>query len=170
MSDQKQRDAERGAALAPLNAEQRRDLVILARNTFDKLRHAGGIPESVKFNDWRHQQCLMAVERPGLTACRQEDYLPMQAHFLGLIGADQLAAMAKLRAMTEPRRQAKAVLEQAKAAARDVIERPDDYVAAIARCRFKGLSIDDLTAKQIWGLVFDIRRSAQKRRKKGTGK
>jgi hypothetical protein len=49
--------------------------------------------------------------------------------------------------------------------ASDVIKRPHDYVAKIAAARFKTSLIEtDLAANQIWNLVFDIRRAAQKRR------
>jgi hypothetical protein len=51
------------------------------------------------------------------------------------------------------------------ASAADVIKRPHDYVAAIAAARFKTSLIEtDLAANQIWNLVFDIRRAAQRRR------
>ncbi|MFZ4394170.1 MAG: hypothetical protein ACOYOU_00930 [Kiritimatiellia bacterium] len=166
MSDHRQENAVRGAAMAPLTTDQRKRLAILAHNTFNQLCRQGRIPDGTDFDAWRHHQAMMAVERPGLTACRQEDFLPLQAHFLGLMGADKLADHARLRAATEPRRQALAVLWQECRKAEAVIERPRDYIARIARCRFKGVAIEDLAEKQIWGLVFDIRRNVQRRLRK----
>ena len=125
----------------------------------------------------------MAVERTGLRACTQEDYAPLMAHFvlmlsvaereLGQAGAARrdLAASTGLRqrAAVEPRRVALAKLEAEEQAAADVIERPAAYVASIARARFKGAAIADLTERQLWMLVFDLRRNASRRRQKARG-
>jgi hypothetical protein len=50
----------------------------------------------------------------------------------------------------------------------DVIEHAEGYVFAIARARYKVGSMDELGEKQLWVLLFDLRRNAQRRRKKAT--
>jgi hypothetical protein len=71
-----------GAALQPLSLEQKRELVLLARSVFvrqskiDTRHSAFGTHE---FDAWRRRECMLTVERPGLTACRNEDYLPLKA-------------------------------------------------------------------------------------------
>lgn len=167
MSDAAQERAERGAANAPFSFEQCRRIVILARRTFGRLSEKGAIPAGCGFDAWRHDQVMAAVSRSGLRACLNQDFQPLKAHFLELLGCEPAAEAARFRAATDPRRQALAALEREMGDAADVIERPREYVAAIARCRFKGQPLEELTARQVWGLVFDIRRNAQRRRAKG---
>lgn len=172
MSDRRQARATEGAAATPLSPEQRRTLALLARQAFGRLCAAGALGDAAEFDSWRHHQCVLAVERPGLRACRNEDYLPLRAHFLALLGRREAAERARVRAEVEPLTWAVRRLETEMAAARDVIERPEEYVASIARCKFKTrLFRTDLNEKQVWTLVFDIRRAAQKRRgvRRGTG-
>jgi len=106
---------EHGAALRPLSKDQIRALVMLARQAWQSVHSAQD------FDSWRHQQCLMTVERAGLTECRNEDFLPLKAHFLRLLGRDQEAAVAETRHEMEPRTWAlhnfqKAVLDATNAA------------------------------------------------------
>lgn len=160
-----------GAALAPITPDQRRELAILARRAFEKC----GRPDSAKgscadvpgndaFGRWRHEQTMQAVERSGLTALRQEDYAQVKGHFLRLLGQVSMADRMQARADMEPRRVALAKLRHECDAASDVIDRGLEYAAAIARSRFKTAEIEDLSEKQIWMLVFDVRRNAQRRR------
>jgi len=148
-----------GAALSGLTSEQRMELARLARRAWDKLENQG-----TPFDDWRHRQCLQAVERGGVRECRQEDYLPLKAHFLRLLGIEGEARRLEKRAAHEPHRVAMAKLRLEMAAVMDVIGQPAQYVASIARCKYKTTNLDELSERQLWTLVFDIRRAAQKRR------
>lgn len=156
-----------GAALAPLTGEQRQKLALLARRAYDR-QHPDTVhrPPSTAFDLWRHAQVMQAVERAGIRECRQEDYDVVQAHFLRLLGQRAMAERVQIRAEVEPRRQALTKLRMECAAAADVIDRPEEYVAAIANARFKTRILDDLGEKQVWSLVFDLRRNAQRRRAK----
>jgi len=156
-----------GAALAPLTAAQKRELVLLARRAFERLYDSGAISEATEFDAWRHGQTLQCVERPGISACRQEDFAQVKSHFLRLLGQEGMSQRLQARADMEPRRVALWKLEQECAAARDVIDRPLEYVSSIARARYKAASMDDLGEKQIWVLMFDLRRNAQRRRAAG---
>jgi hypothetical protein len=181
-----------GAALSPLYPEQRRELVLLARRAWEhhrsqkaevRTQHGKVDSESCllspvsclltsdscllspdSFDHWRHQQCVQVVERPGLTACRQEDFAPLKAHFLRLIGQEAMANRMQARAEMEPRRVALHRLEAEYGAVRDVIDRPAEYVFSIARARYKCGDLAELSEKQLWTLVFDLRRNAQRRR------
>lgn len=155
-----------GAALAPITANQRRELAILARRAFEKLYDAGQISESTEFDTWRHQQAIQAVERPGLRDCRQEDFAQLKSHFLRLLGNEAMATRMQARADTDARRVAMWKLEQACKDVQDVISNPNGYLMSICRARFKTLDFDRLSAKQVWVLVFDLRRNAQRRRKR----
>lgn len=155
-----------GAALAPLSREQKKELILLAQRAFHRLYDAGTLAESTEFDAWRHQQVLQVCERGGLREARNEDFLVIQAHFLAMLGQTSIADRRRVQSQLEPRRWALAKLKQECEAAADVIDRAWDYAASIARCRFKTAQIQELGEKQIWMLVFDIRRNAQHRRNK----
>jgi hypothetical protein len=158
-----------GAALAPLSREQKRELAILARRAFNKLYDSGTISESTEFDAWRHQMTVQVCERDGLRQARNEDYLTLQGHFLGLLGQSAMAQRRNTQAQLEPRRWALAKLRTECEAAADVIDRAWEYASSISSGRFKTAQIDELGEKQIWMLVFDIRRNAQRRRAKARG-
>lgn len=167
MSDAATR-AVNGAALAPLSAEQKTRLVLLAREAFTRLTETGVLGDAAEFGPWRHEQCQQAVERPGLTACRQEDYLPLQAHFLGLLGRKAAAEVSLQRAWDDPRRQAFAKLRSECQAAADVMPAAWNYAAGFCQNKRK-VGIDDADAKTIWQAVFLIRRRAGQLRRKEAG-
>lgn len=167
-----------GAALAPLGARERQELARLARRAWDKVRSGtqesgNGNPEFMSsrltdFDAWRHQQVMIACERAGLREARNEDYGLIKAHLLRIIGQDAMADRQVDRAQIEPRRVALHKLGEECKAAEDVIDKPLEYVSAIGRARYHGAGLDDLGEKQIWGLVFDLRRNAQRRRAKSS--
>jgi len=166
MSDWAQQRAERGAASTPLSNEQRQKLALLARRAFAHLDGIGMLGRDEQdFDTWRHRQCLQVAERDGLKLCRNEDFCHLKAHFLRLSGQVALADKVEFASASDDRRRALAVLTREIAAARDVIEDPRRYVETIAASKFKREDIErDLTSRQVWTLVFDIRRAAQKRR------
>jgi hypothetical protein len=149
-----------GAALAPMSRDQKRDLVLLAKRAWEKLGQPG------TFEEWRHQQVRMVTERGGLTECRNEDFLPLQAQFLRLVGQTAMAERKVLKYEMEPLRWAQHKIMVECKTASDVIDRPHEYVLSIARARYKVQSLDDCSEKQLWGLMFDLRRNAQRRRAK----
>ncbi|MFA6271419.1 MAG: hypothetical protein WC657_09535, partial [Candidatus Paceibacterota bacterium] len=96
----------------------------------------------------------------------QEDFDQGKSHFLRLLGQTTMADRMQARAEMEPRRVAEWKLRHECEAAADVIDRPWEYAMSIARARYKVQSVDDLAAKQLWVLMFDLRRNAQRRRRK----
>jgi hypothetical protein len=68
-----------------------RPLVMAARKAFDVQTKAGLVDSSDTFDSWRHQQCMDAVGKPGITACDHKDFRPLLAWFQTLSGADDAA-------------------------------------------------------------------------------
>jgi hypothetical protein len=81
-----------------------------------------------------------------------------------MLGQAGMADRMQARAEMEPRRVAIWKLEHECGAVSDVIDRPMSYVMSIARARYKVQDLADLGEKQIWVLLFDLRRNAQRRR------
>jgi hypothetical protein len=172
--------ARQGAANAALTVEQKRRLAIAARRAWMLHGDARLRAETEPFDAWRHRHTLMCVERDGLCASTNEDYLPLMAHFsaqsanalqrLGATGASaRLASRAdamRQRAVTEPRSWAWARLERECREAQDVIAKPMAYLSSIANCKFRTGDLKGLTDKQLWCLIFDLRRNAAARRRR----
>lgn len=155
-----------GAALAPMDKEDRQSLARLARRAWEKVRPQTADHRPLSFDDWRHQQCNLAVERRGLRECRREDFSFLRSHFLRMLGRETEARHWRDRGATEPKRVAIAKLKFEGERARDVIADPGSYVSAIAHSKFKTPDLNELSERQIWTLVFDLRRGAQKKRAK----
>ena len=150
-----------GAALKSLSRYQIRALILLARDAF-----AMEFPPSGEtFDAWRHRQCMLAVERPGLTACRNEDFLPLKAHFLRLAGRVQEAEAAVARAAVEPRTWAFAKLREECLDAADVLPNALAYAAGFVRNK-RGCTLDDADDKTVWQAVYLVRRRAEQLRRR----
>jgi hypothetical protein len=150
-----------GAALAPLSGDQKRELVLLARDAFKAVCGVSG-----HFDTWRHYQVKLAVERDGLTRCRNEDFLPLKAHFIGMLGRKASAGRYLARAACEPRRQALAKLEQTIRKVADVLPDAREYAAGFVQNKRK-VSMDEADAATVWHAVFLLRRRAAQLRKRG---
>jgi hypothetical protein len=151
-----------GAALRPLAREQKTALVLMARDAF---RRRPDPDRCLDFEEWRHRECMMAVERHGLTECRNEDFLPLKAHFIGLLGRTQAAEQIRVRAACEPRQWAMHTFERECAKAADVLPHAREYAAGFLR-RARKVTLDDATEKQIWQAIFLVRRRAAQLRRK----
>ena len=171
--DVRQQSAINGAASAPLSKEQKRNLCILAERAWN----AHGCPLWEPRQDpairlcrtsamelWRHMEQERLTGRKHLTQCGQADYFLLKAHFARLAGADREADAAEARIPGDDARRAMAVLRAELAAARSQIADPRRYVETIARCKYKE-AIEDLTAKQVWTVIFDLRRAVWARKK-----
>ena len=152
-----------GAALAPLSREQKRDLVLAARRAYAKLQGQGqALPD---FEEWRHQQQILTVERESLTTCHNEDYLFLLAHYQSLCGYKQAAERSIVRATVEPRIWAMNKFSEECEAAADVLPQARQYAAGFLR-NSRGVELDDASAKQIWHAIYIIRRRAAQLRRK----
>jgi hypothetical protein len=126
------------------------------------------VPGEVKvsgFDAWRRDQCMQAVERQGLTECRNEDYLPLMAHFLRLLGREDEAAALQERAEMEPRAY---LMDQFQRACRDAagaVDNPVQYAEGFLRRACK-CGIDDAPDKALWRAVYLLRNKVKCERKK----
>ena len=139
----------------PLSNVQKAKLSMLAAKSHD-------LDGPLDADEHRHAECLRAVGKPGLTACVQDDYKPLLAHFLSLTGEDGAAYHAALDAGTEPKRVALFKLGEALGKA----GLPMAYAAAISR-RQHHCEPADLNVKQLWQLIYTINARGAARRRRG---
>jgi hypothetical protein len=172
-----------GAALRPLTTLQKQKLVLLAREAFGKRGTGSGelgteeecpfeVPGEAKVSDfdaWRRSQCMQAVERPGLTACRNEDYLPLKAHFLRILGRTEEADAAQERAEMEPRAYLFDQFRRACNAAAGAVDNPAQYAEGFLRRACK-CGIDDAPDKALWRAIYLLRNKVkcEERKRKRT--
>ncbi len=132
-----------------------------AQNRVEALaRGRGEEVAEVGAEEWRHAEVVKACGKKGLRCCGQGDYKAVEAHFLELLGEHGAAFAAEVRAATEDRRQAEAVLvrECAKAGVKLA------YAEAICQRQFR-LGLYDASERQIWCLVYTVRNRAAARRR-----
>lgn len=147
---------------APLTKSQKRYLAQLARQALNQVRalaRARGEAFEVDEETWRHEEVIRAVGKHGLRCCSQDDYADLKGHFLDRLGAYGAAFDARLRAATQKRRQAEAVLVRELQKAGLHL----NYANSICQRQYR-CTLFDATERQIWNLVYTIRnRAAQKR-------
>lgn len=148
---------------APLSKPQKRYLSQLSRRALNQVRalaRGRGETFEVTDDDWRHEEVIAACGKHGLRCCSQDDYKLVEAHFLDRLGAHGAAFNAQVRAATEKRRTAEAVLVRECEAGGFRL----DYANAICRTQYK-CTLFDATEKQLWNLVYTIRNRAAKHRR-----
>jgi hypothetical protein len=155
-----------GAQTAPLSKRQRQRLMArFVVPAWVAHRKAGLAGEDLE--DWRREEQFKACHKTHLRAATQADWPLLCGHFLRLLGRVEEARGYELRSAGGSLAVARHKLREALAAAAPVIEQPEAYAAAICRSKFKTRNLADLSARQVWVLVFDMRRAAQKRRAVG---
>lgn len=168
-------------ALVPLSKLQIRSLILLARQAY-AARTMAAVPapagddcpfdvpteavEAPPFDQWRRQQCLIAVERPGFSCCRNEDYLPLKAHFLQILGRGDEADEARARSALDARARALHEFQRACAEAASAVQNPEAYADGFLR-KVCNCGIRDASDKQIWRAVYLLRRKAAQMAKRG---
>lgn len=166
-----------GGAAEPLNNEQKKRAVLIARRAFELLCDRGILGDAAEFNTWRHAEIMQCVERGGLTLASQEDWPYIIGHFAGIISKhttmDQerhvfaaMAARMTTKAATSAESYALAKMGHECKAASDVLRDPRGFCAGISLKRF-GAPPEKISAKQIWWLIFTLRRRAAQLRRKG---
>ena len=176
MADNRQAKAIEGAACAPLSREQKRNICMLASKAWENqgrpyydptMDPAYALSKSAAEELFRHEEQQRLVGRKHLTACGQADYFLLKAHFARMAGLEGAAEAAEDRIPGDDARRANAVLRRELAAARSQIADPRRYAETIARSKYKA-GIETLTAKQVWTIVFDVRRAVSARKKKAS--
>jgi hypothetical protein len=168
-----------GAAMAALTNRQKAGIAEVARRAWAMQGRPGyadqpaDLPSEIRmtqaeaFGCWRHDEQKAAIGLASLTCAAQRDYARLMAHFARLAGDHKSADYWVLREAGNPVRQARAALDRELKRNEALLGgQPTAYVNKIARCRYS-VNIDDLSEKQLWTLVMDIRRAAASKRKKG---
>lgn len=177
MSDEYTDRAIQGGAAAPLSNEQKRRAVMTARRAYELMQGKGLIGQAVEFNAWRHGECMQCVERGGLTFAAQSDWPYIMGHFAALIAAhtdgenerrvmSDLATRMGSKAITQDSSFAMAKMRHECEAARDVLSDPFGFCRGISFKRFHAPP-EKISAKEVWFLIFTLRRRAAQLRKKG---
>lgn len=146
--------------MKPLSNLQKSALAQMARRAFTRLTTAGQVA-GIDFDAWRRDECARVTGHHGLTACTNDDYNKLAAHFESLAGEDGRALNHLLREQNEPKRQAEAVLVRE-------MERAGfgpEYVEKLCQDKFK-CAVMDATAPQLHQLIITVKsRAASCRRR-----
>lgn len=146
---------ERGLA-RPIDNDAKWRLVKLAKATLKVLIEAGEAEEGTCFDTWRQAEARKATGGPSISEASVRHYRLIQAHFLDLQKKHAAAALARQKA-------AVAALELARNALRtELLKSGQGWHAAqtLASRFYKGTHLRDLTAKQVWSVVFTLRNNA----------
>lgn len=156
----------------PLSKKQKAQLAQLARQAFSKLDKYGaldapGDTDSARFASWRHAQQAEACGQPSLTRCTQDDYLPLRAHFNGLLGRDDKAFTDILKSGPENDHADPTDTPEARGQLIHLINQEIDgtkyhpgYVLAIARNKFRKShlkNLETLPVSQLKQLLITIK-------------
>lgn len=166
-----------GGAAAPLTNEQKKRAVLLARRAFDLMKLASAIGDAVTFDMWRHSECMQCVERGGLTFAAQSDWPYIQGHFAALIAKhtalegerkqmNELAFQMGKKAINQDASFAMAKMRHECENAKDVMPDAWGFCQGISYKRFH-VEPAKLNAKQVWWLIFTLRRRCGQLRRKG---
>lgn len=149
-------------AKGALSNDQKTKLSILAKRAFDKHKESGLIDDGVRFDDWRHAECVAATKGrvTGFRAATNRDYLQIRGHFALLAGDVVTAFNDSQRDRPEQAdwEQAWNILKRETTAKE--LKFPD-YPAAICKQQYK-CPLREATQKQLWSLIYTIRNRKKK--------
>lgn len=148
-----------GTASKKLKDHQKRELSDLAEVAFKRAELAYDT-DDLKLAAWRQRESIKAAG-VRISEAEQKHYNDLKAHFQVMAGESGKAFDTTLREHTSPARVARFKLNE-ELTRHGLAE---SYASTIARCKFKQSVLDKLTAKQLWSLVYDIRRSHTKKAK-----
>jgi hypothetical protein len=141
-----------------LSHKQKAQLCTLSRQAFTALYSRAPLDEG-EAKHFRHEQVEHAIGRAGLRDCVQNDYLPLKAHFLDIIGESGAAMNAHLAHANEDRKLAHFKLER-------ICEEKGvalGYAATICRAKFK-CALEEASKNQLWKLFFTVKSRRSKKR------
>lgn len=143
-----------GPATTLLKNHQKAEIGILAKQAFAKAEKHG-LNDGLSEKDWRHREAIKACGLR-ISEASQQHYNELVSHFSQLAGQQGRAFGAEMRKGTDALRIALFKL-RAELAKQGL---DDGYAASIAKHKFKVMSLERLSAKQVWVLVYDLRRIA----------
>jgi hypothetical protein len=162
--------------MSALAKNQKAYLAQLARKAFEVKREEarrdgavldGGIYMNAMLNDfeeWRHEEVARACGKLGLRCCTQNDYGAVKGHFLAMLGAEGAAVKAMVRGEGNDGRIARYKLRQELEAG----GLKWSYGESICRNKYK-CDLANANTKQVWTIVFDVRRSVAAKKRKAEG-
>lgn len=146
-----------------LTNDQKAELCALARRAYDSWAGRdefetcnAELSHSKCHEAWRRVEQGKAIGRAmgaSLRHCTQDDFLPIRAHFLSLLGAGGAALRDHLRHAEEPRIRARFKLQEAL----DQRGLNEAYAATICRRQFR-CELGDASEKQLWNLLFTVKK------------
>ena len=176
MSARLQKRAVVGAAGVPLSRVQKANVCRLAERAWkakgmpffadqDAMPPEMRLSKSQALETWRQEEQDHVTGKRSLRQCGQGDYCLLMEHFASLAGDFDQAGYWQQRGEGDDARRALHALRNAIAAA-GVLGNATAYAGAIARDKFGTDRFGDLSAKQLWTLVFDLRRAAAGKRRR----
>jgi hypothetical protein len=143
--------------MKPLTNTQKAALSQLAKRAWEiqTRAHAADLP----LDAWRAEQAIRAVGCR-ISAATQAHYLDLKAHFLTMAGETDAAFETALRAKDEPVEVAIHALHSACTKAKV----PLTYAKKIALDKYQTDDLERLESRQIWHLVYSVKRAGSRRR------
>lgn len=139
-----------------LTKNQKAYLSQLAKSAFIRAE-AHHATDGLSSDEWRHAESIKAAG-VRISEAEQRHYNAIKGHFELLSGQAGKAFGTHLRESTNDLRIAHFKL----ATELKIHGLAEEYAAAICRRKYRGLALSGATAKQVWAVTFDIRRSHTK--------
>ncbi len=178
MSPAIQNRAAAGAAGAGLSKEQKAKVCRMAQEAWRRLgepmfadQEADGVPDflrmsrSLAFETWRQLEQERVTGKQSLRAMGQGEFCLLMAHFAQIAEDFDAARYWGERAANDGKRRALWHLEKELERAAPALGHAQRYAAAVAEDKFGTSRLSELSEKQVWELVFTIRRAAARKRR-----
>lgn len=172
-----QERAMEGGREARLSREQKSKVCQMAQRAWDRLGRPlfedESMPEclrmgkSLALEAWRQEEQEHLTGKRSLKEMGQGDFCLLMAHFAQLAEDWDAAEFWGERARNDGKRRALWTLEREMKRCGEALGHAQRYVCAIADDKFGTTDFSRLSEKQVWTLVFDLRRAAAR---KGRGR
>lgn len=181
MSGRMQERAMEGGRAAGLSREQKAKVCQMAQRAWERQGRPywadqEGVPEALRLSKslaletWRQEEQDHVAGKRSLKECGQGEFCLLMAHFSQLAGEWDEAAYWGERASGDGKRRAMWALKREAEKAEGALGNPERYAAAIAEDKFGTADPERLSEKQIWTLVFDLRRAAARKGRRAGGR
>lgn len=165
-----------GGSAAGLSREQKSKVCQMAHEAWERLGRPmfedEEMPEdmrmgkSLSFETWRQLEQERATGKRSLRQMGQGDFCLAMAHFAQLAEDFDAAQFWGERARSDGKRRALWQLERELEQAGGALGHAQRYAAAVAVDKFGTADFSQLDEKQVWELVFTVRRAAARRRQR----
>lgn len=121
--------------------------------------------KSLAFETWRQREQEHLTGKKSLREMGQGDFCLLMAHFAQIAEDYDAAQFWGERAESDGKRRALWQLKQELERCGAELGHAERYAAAIARDKFGTTDFGQLSERQVWTLVFDLRRAAGRKRR-----